>query len=124
MAQPQATADDLLERFRHHRLPYKCDEVYLNLWHAACPACRSETWALHVREAHRNGPVSIRCANGCTQEQVEAVLEREPADVQLEAAEARIEEAFHFAERYRRIALTALSELKASRETSELAVAA
>ena len=100
--------DHALERLRAHALPYRADVEHLTTWHAVCPACRVAAWTLLLREHGRGGSVALRCAAGCDEADIRTALERDPAEHQIETAEARAAEALTIAERARDLAARAL----------------
>lgn len=78
--------DVALESLRTHGLPYRWAERDLKVWFAACPVCRSGGWDLRIRESRRGGPVTLICANGCSDADVRENLAREPLEPRIEAA--------------------------------------
>lgn len=108
-SQPSTPLDTALERLRCHGLPYRWDERHLSTWHAVCPFCRVADWTLALREHGYRGPVAMRCAAGCTEQEIQQALEREPSQARIEAAETRATEAIELAEQARDLAARALT---------------
>lgn len=100
--------DRALERLRMHQLPYKWDEEHLNTWHAVCVCCKTPAWTLTAREHGRGGQIDLRCSAGCDPADIATVLEREPAEEQIEAANLRAAAALRVAEQARDVAGHAL----------------
>jgi hypothetical protein len=100
--------DRALERLRAHGLPYRADAEHFNTWRAACPSCRVPDWTLLLREHGHGGSIDLRCVVGCAEPEIQAALDREPADARIEAAEVRAIEALGLAEQARDLAARAL----------------
>lgn len=100
--------DRTLERLRAHGLPYRWDIAHFHTWHAVCPSCRAPEWGLILREYRRGGALDLRCSAGCTSAEVHAALERDPAELRIEAAEARTADALKLAEQARAVAARAI----------------
>ena len=120
--------DRALERLRAHRLPYRGDTTQFHTWHAVCPACRIPDWTLTLRERGHGGAVALRCGTGCADAEIHDALERDAAEVRIEAAEAREAQAWEIAEQLRTLLLRALElAAEAQREparTGPLGIAA
>jgi hypothetical protein len=113
--------DHALERLRAHGLPYRADPTRFDTWHAVCVFCRVGAWTLTLRERGVGGEINLRCAAGCSDGEIRQVLERHPADAQIEAAEAGTAEAWAITAQMREIAGRALElAVDAQRELSQL----
>jgi hypothetical protein len=100
--------DHALERLRAHRLPYSGDAARLHVWRAVCPCCRVPDWTLTLSERGYGGALDLRCAADCTDSEIRAALERDPAEVRIEAAEVREAQAWEIAEELRALLIRAL----------------
>lgn len=90
--------DHALERLRAHALPYHADERHLSTWHAVCPFCRTPGWTLTLREHGHGGTITLQCAAGCTNAEIQTALEQDPAQARIEAADLKATEALQLAE--------------------------
>jgi len=114
---PDGPLDEALHRLRAHGLPYRWAEHDIKVWQAVCPGCLSGGWEVRIRESRRGGPITLICANGCTDPEIRAALDREPV-------EPRAQEALALAERASDIAAQALALRIEGNSPVRLAVAA
>lgn len=72
-------ADVVLEALRRASFDYRSIEAGIWSWQAQCPVCRASDGrrTLRISETGAIGsPVSLRCANGCREDEVLAALTR------------------------------------------------
>jgi len=72
-------ADAVLWALRRRGLDYRLTGSGSWRWVASCPSCTRERPALLIHEhGPLGGPVSLRCANGCTEARILAALADDP----------------------------------------------
>jgi hypothetical protein len=106
--------DLALEYLRGHRLPYRWSETDIRLWEAVCPNCRHASWGLQIREPYKHGQITLRCATGCTTDQIRQALEQPPAHPHIQRLEEELDHALDLAQHAHDIAHDALNLARAA----------